>query len=616
MMNILKLLITSMLILALNSIPAFSAETRTYGELLYNLEIVYGLDEGLEEAKDITRSEMVVLLVRMLVGESGFSSYVLPEVPSFNDVPTNHWAYTEIEIAKQIGITSGLDDGSFGIDSPVTYVQTCLFLARALHYDTSTMSYNNSVYLIREATGLTLNSNVGPYVALKRGQVFELISHALSKNIKDTNQLFISSLPIEGEQENQFLIDYPDATQSYVSDAYSKNNEDLLSFENGYQYSSYDLYAKSLALIERYPQILEMEILGYSTDERPIYVIRMTNPINESSGNSYIDKMHLFVDAGVHARETYNPFLVLRIIEDYAKDYYNNTTIPSVNINAILQNNVIHFMPLLNPDGFDIVKFGPGMIKDPVLKDNFIQLLGGDNYRRLKANIRGVDLNRNYTDEIFDTNTFLWKSVRGVTFGDVLDYSYPKIEFFSGYSAASEVETRISQNYMLRYDFRAYLSYHSQGRIIEAGTSRYGLELENQSLEHEKLLRSLTGYGSSSSYASAYGYAGRFASFNTNKSYSTIETMNTTTYPNDRWSYKSEYDKYKLNQAPLVLLSQAQNDGYAPYKIYVNDRYVRDSMSKVYAYAIAEKLGGNVAVYAGRPILYNHKTLSINNLAI
>jgi len=27
-------------------------------------------------------------------------------------------------------------------------------------------------------------------------------------------------------------------------------------------------------------------------------------------------------------------------------------------------------------------------------------------------------------------------------------------------------------------------------------------------------------------------------------------------------------------------------------------------MSKVYAYAIAERLGGNVVVYTGRPILY------------
>jgi len=604
MVKTIKLVIIIALILVFPMVTVFSAETKTYGELLHNLEIVYGLDEGLEEAKDITRSEMIVLLVRMLVGESEFNGYVLPEIPSFNDVPSSHWAYTEIEIAKQIGITSGLDDGSFGIDLPVTYAQTALFLARALHYDTSAMPYNNSVYLIREATGLTLKSNVGPHTALKRGQVFELISHALSKNIKDTNQLLLSSLTIDGNLGNQFLIDYPDAVQSYVTDAYLKNGEDLLSFGNGYQYSSYNLYAISLALIERYPQILEMEILGYSADARPIYVIRMTNPINENSENSYVGKMHLFVDAGVHARETYNPFVVLRIIEDYAKDYYNNATIPSADINALLQNNVIHFMPLLNPDGFDIVKFGPGMIKDPVLQANFIRLLGRDDYRRLKANVRGVDLNRNYTDEIFDTNTSLWKSVRGITFGDPLDYSYPKIEFFSGYSAASEVETRISQDYMLRYDFRAYLSYHSQGRIIGAGTSRYGLELENQSSQHEKLLRGLTGYGASSSYASAYGYANRFASFNTNKSYSTIETMITTAYPNDRWSYKSEYEKYKLNQVPLVLLSQAQSDGYAPYKIYVNDLYVRDSMSKVYAYAIAGRLGGNVSVYAGRPKLY------------
>src|SRR5665648_396056 len=275
MVKTIKLVIIIALILVFPMVTVFSAETKTYGELLHNLEIVYGLDEGLEEAKDITRSEMIVLLVRMLVGESEFNGYVLPEIPSFNDVPSSHWAYTEIEIAKQIGITSGLDDGSFGIDLPVTYAQTALFLARALHYDTSAMPYNNSVYLIREATGLTLKSNVGPHTALKRGQVFELISHALSKNIKDTNQLFISSLAIEEKQENQFLIDYPDAVQSYVSEAVAENSEDHMNFENGYQYSSYNLYAISLALIERYPQILEMEILGYSADARPIYVISL-----------------------------------------------------------------------------------------------------------------------------------------------------------------------------------------------------------------------------------------------------------------------------------------------------------------------------------------------------
>lgn len=607
MTKLIKLFITIVLIFVLNLstiYSAYSAETNTYGQVLYNLKIVHGLDEGLQESSDTTRSEMIVLLVRMLVGESAFNSYALPATPSFNDVPVTHWAYTEIEIAKQIGITSGMDDGSFGVNLPVTYTQTVLFLARALHVDTSTMPYNNSVYLIREATGLTLQSTVGPHTSLKRGQVFELISHALSKTLKDTNQLFISSLIKDEQKEAKFLLDYSEAVQTYVVDAYYTGGDDLLNFNNGYQYSSYDLYAKSLELIERYPQILELEVLGYSEDLRPIYVIRMTNPINEQDENIYAGKMHLFVDAGVHARETYNPFLVLRIIEDYAKDYYNNATIPSVDLNAILQNNVMHFMPLLNPDGFDIVKFGPGMIKDPVLKENFLQLLGRDDYRKLKANVRGVDLNRNYTDEIFDTNIFIWKSIRGLTYGNAIDYPTPKIEFFSGPSAASEVETRISQSYMLRYDFRGYLSYHSQGRIVEAGTSMYGLELETQSLQHEKLIKSVTGYGSSSPYASAYGYAGRFAASNTNKSYATIETMNTTKYPNDRGVYKSEYDKYKLNQIPIVLLNQAQKDGYAPYKIYVAGRYVRDSMSSIYAYAIAQKLGGYVVVYAGKPILY------------
>jgi len=72
MVKTIKLVIIIALILVFPMVKAFSAETKTYGELLHNFEIVYGLDEGLEEAKEITRGEMIVLLVRMLVGESRF----------------------------------------------------------------------------------------------------------------------------------------------------------------------------------------------------------------------------------------------------------------------------------------------------------------------------------------------------------------------------------------------------------------------------------------------------------------------------------------------------------------------------------------------------------------
>ncbi len=55
-----------------------------------------------------------------------------PATASFNDVPTNHWAFQHIEALAASGITAGCGSGNYCPDSPLTRAQMAVFLAKAL----------------------------------------------------------------------------------------------------------------------------------------------------------------------------------------------------------------------------------------------------------------------------------------------------------------------------------------------------------------------------------------------------------------------------------------------------------------------------------------------------
>ena len=77
----------------------------------------------------LTRAQAAVILVRVLelkpIGEIGTSSY--------KDIANNHWALTEIEIARQHGIIKGRTDGTFGQNEPITREQMAVILDRSLN---------------------------------------------------------------------------------------------------------------------------------------------------------------------------------------------------------------------------------------------------------------------------------------------------------------------------------------------------------------------------------------------------------------------------------------------------------------------------------------------------
>ncbi len=91
---------------------------------------------------------------------------------------------------------------------------------------------------------------------------------------------------------------------------------------------------------------------------------------------------------------------------------------------------------------------------------------------------------------------------------------------------------------------------------------------------------------------------------NTLKPAITIETIPlSTTLP--YVSEKTLNDAYaETYQLPYAYMKLALSKGYFKYRLYVGEKYVRDFREKVYADALAKKLGGIVIEGKGTPLLY------------
>ncbi|HAS72537.1 MAG TPA: hypothetical protein DCS67_00155 [Clostridiales bacterium UBA8960] len=378
-------------------------------------------------------------------------------------------------------------------------------------------------------------------------------------------------------------------------------SERTIIFEDAHGYRSSELYEKAVELVNRYKYLLELEVIGESEDLKPIYAIRMTANIYGYDALDYVNKSHLLIDGGVHGRETFNPVAVLRMIEDYVLDYYNDDHLSGYNVRHLLQTSVMHFIPIGNPDGFDIAKYGTQSINDPLLRERILELIPNLRNHRLKANVNGVDINRNFEDVYFDAKTETWISQWG---GNSMyrDVESPGEDYFKGYYEASESETKAMMSYMLRYDFRAYLTFHSMGQVIYYWMDHLGQGFFELNTRFAELVSHVTSYRlMKPDRYFEYGYSTHYFSNNTLKPAMTIETTSTFEFPTPLSHYYHDYNIHKLWAVPLAVLNETKKVGYYDYKVYADGIYVRDFPSLEVAKAFAVKLGGEVHAYVGPP---------------
>ena len=218
-------------------------------------------------------------------------------------------------------------------------------------------------------------------------------------------------------------------------------NTTIVPKEIKYTYEILELNLK--ALKNRYP-FIDIDVIGKSVDNRNIYRIRIGK-----------GKHKVHYNASHHANEWITTPLLLSWLERFLYVYSLKGSIRGYNTVDIWNNSTIDIIPMVNPDGVELVVNGLENIT--VNRDKILSWNNGiSNFNNWKANINGVDLNRNYPAG-FDDFKKLEKEF-GIT--------GPGPALYAGDFPGSEPETKAMIDLTNSSNYRLVLAYHTQGEVI------------------------------------------------------------------------------------------------------------------------------------------------------
>lgn len=223
------------------------------------------------------------------------------------------------------------------------------------------------------------------------------------------------------------------------------------------QYPDYEtLFLRVNELEKQYPECVIVRVVGQSHDDRLIPMIRI------GTGSESV-----ICTAGIHGRESVNPVLLLQIAEAYCKAYRYKEFVEEYPVYDLLNRYSICFIPLVNPDGYEIALNGFEAIHNPMLRQ--MCRMKEIPAVQWKYNARAVDLNRNFPSKTYKQQQF---------------YEYP----------ASENETRAVMRVFQEYPSLAYVDFHSRGKIIYYYRQMMSRKYNRISYRLAKYLQKLSSY--------------------------------------------------------------------------------------------------------------------------
>lgn len=107
---------------------------------------------------------------------------------------------------------------------------------------------------------------------------------------------------------------------------------------------NYSLMSQNLATLNRTYPFLNIQSVGNSVLGKNIYVIKLGKGTKE-----------VFYSASIHANEWITSILLMKFIEDYCVAYNNNSKLYGYSVRELFDSVSIYIMPMVNPDGVDLV---------------------------------------------------------------------------------------------------------------------------------------------------------------------------------------------------------------------------------------------------------------------
>jgi len=226
-------------------------------------------------------------------------------------------------------------------------------------------------------------------------------------------------------QENGFTVEIITEDVYEYLETISKGQISLVAVTTPAKYHSHDEVIAGLIALED-SGVAQTYIIGGTHEGRDIWAVKISDNPSEDEG----EPKALFLGCH-HAREWISVEVPLYIAQ-YLTDNYDIDQ----DIRRLVDNCEIWIVPVVNPDGYEY-----SWTRDRLWRKN----------RRDNGNgTFGVDLNRNYG--------YMWGGAGSS--GNTSNIGY------RGPSAFSEPESQAVRDFVLAYDFRILMSYHSFGQTI------------------------------------------------------------------------------------------------------------------------------------------------------
>ncbi|MDD5016515.1 MAG: M14 family zinc carboxypeptidase [Eubacteriales bacterium] len=214
-----------------------------------------------------------------------------------------------------------------------------------------------------------------------------------------------------------------------------------------YQPYTYEMMTRDAARLEdMYDDYIDVSSIGNSVEGRDITLIKMG-----------IGEKKLLLVGSHHAREYISSSYLMNMIDKYMYAFATGAMFDGYDIESLLNKVTVYVVPMLNPDGVNLVINGKDSVSDVEAVSNMVMLQ--ETYAEWKANINGVDLNRQYPCywEIKASSTFV-----------------PSSEMYKGEDSATEPEVVAMMRLCQNNDFLLAASFHAKGEIIywaDSGTA-------------------------------------------------------------------------------------------------------------------------------------------------
>ena len=199
-------------------------------------------------------------------------------------------------------------------------------------------------------------------------------------------------------------------------------------------------------LVDAYP-FLRTEVLTTTAFGRPVQTVVI------GQGDRKV-----IYSASHHANEWITTPVLLKFLEDLAEAVQNNGKLFGVEAQNIVNAATIYIVPMVDPDGVDLVTgaIEPGTLEYETanrIADNFPSIPFPNGW---KANLLGVDLNLQYPAG--------WLQAREIKFGQ--GFNKPAPRDYVGRAPLNQRESIALAQYTEDIDPALVLAYHTQGKVI------------------------------------------------------------------------------------------------------------------------------------------------------